>query len=183
MKLKVFTLRWDEAAGGFDDGPVQSFLHGEGAEREVLDVSEHFFVHERMPVWALMLTYRDVEEIRRPRQGRDARKDWRAELGEDEKALYDEMRSWRAKTAKRDRIPPYLILTNRQVARMAAERPATTAGLREVVEGFGEAKAARWGEEILVVISAFENRTKEREGDKGDGSGPADPSLLGENPA
>jgi hypothetical protein len=46
MKLKVVTLRFDDETGGFDDREP----------REVLGVSEHFFVHDRRPTRALLLS-------------------------------------------------------------------------------------------------------------------------------
>jgi ribonuclease D len=84
MKVRVFTLRWDEAGARFDDA---------------------------------------------------------------------ELRSWRGRTAKREGMPPYLICNNRQLAALAARRPDCVAALREI-EGLGEAKAERWGEEILKLIAA-----------------------------
>jgi len=153
MKVRVFTLRWDDGAARFDDAELRGFLEDEHREREVIEVSDHFFVHERRPVWAVMVMYRDVAELGTRRPDRDFRKDWRAELDEPGRKLYDELRSWRGRTAKREGMPPYLICNNRQLAAMAARRPASLAALREI-EGLGEAKAERWGEEMLKLIAA-----------------------------
>ncbi|MBI5209908.1 MAG: HRDC domain-containing protein [Elusimicrobia bacterium] len=43
------------------------------------------------------------------------RKDWRAELDEGGKRLYDELRLWRGRRARREGMPPYLILSNREL--------------------------------------------------------------------
>lgn len=45
MKLKIFTLKFSESSGGFDDEPVQNFI----TDKEVVEYSEHFFVHEKTP--------------------------------------------------------------------------------------------------------------------------------------
>ena len=45
MKVKVLTLRWDEEAGGLDDRELEAFMEG----RAVLEVAEHFFIHDRQP--------------------------------------------------------------------------------------------------------------------------------------
>ncbi|MDI7269864.1 MAG: hypothetical protein QME96_17880, partial [Myxococcota bacterium] len=37
----------------FDDGELRGFLEDESREREVIEVSDHFFVHERRPTWAV----------------------------------------------------------------------------------------------------------------------------------
>ena len=101
MKLRVFTLPWEEGAGRFDGREIQAFLEPEppAIAPEVIEVTEHLFVHERRPVWAVMVMYRDGDASPRARADRDYRKDWRAELDEPGRRLYDELRLWRAKTA------------------------------------------------------------------------------------
>ena len=75
MKLKIFTLRLSPSNGTFDDKELVDFQLG----KEVLEVSEHFLVHEKAPTLILVLSYRDLPDGARP--ARDAeRKDWRAEL-------------------------------------------------------------------------------------------------------
>ena len=57
MKLKVFTLRFSCAAEGFDDRPLQEFI----ADKEVIEFSEHFFIHENTPYLAVLIAYRAQE--------------------------------------------------------------------------------------------------------------------------
>ncbi len=181
MKARIFTIPWDDGACRFDDGELRGFFDQDGCDREAIEIKDHFFVHERRPVLAVMVAYRESRDMRRPARDGELRKDWRAELDAREKALYDEVRTWRARTAKRDGIPPYLILTNRQAAQVAARRPATSADLR-TIEGFGEAKSSRWGEEILVLVSAFVNAEKAKEADGDAGDAPDHPALGEDHP-
>ena len=147
MKLKVFTLRFDPDAGGFDDGALQDFLEG----KEALAVHEHFFVHEQVPTWALLISYREVERPGEPRRSYTARKDWRAELAEEDRPLYDALRLWRNELARRDGRPPYVLLTNRQLADITRLRPASQEALREV-HGVGDAKCEALGEQVLALV-------------------------------
>ena len=150
MKLKVVTLRFDDETGSFDDRELVDFVDDEDQPREVLDVSEHFFVHDRRPTWALLLSYR---EIQRPGEKKgEARKDWRADLDEPGRQLFDELRGWRAKACQRDGLPPYLICTNRQIAEIA-RTPARTKADLHAIHGLGQTKIDRWGEEMLAVVS------------------------------
>ena len=153
MKLRIFTLPWDDAAARFEDRELHRFLDPESpaVAPDVIEVAQHFLVHERRPVWAIMVMYREGDASPRARADRDFRKDWRAELDEPGRKQYDELRLWRAKAAKREGLPPYLICNNRQLAEMVTRKPASLTALRDI-EGFGEAKAARWGEEILVMF-------------------------------
>lgn len=166
MKLKVFTLGFDDSTGAFDDSELRAFIEDPDTPREVIDVSEHFFSHGRRPTWALLVSYRDV-----PRPGtsqrQTPRKDYRADLDEPAKELFDELRGWRAKACKRDGLPPYLICTNRQMADVARSRPDSPAKLHEI-NGLGDAKVSRWGEEILAVVRATEEPQTAKEAPAGE---------------
>jgi ATP-dependent DNA helicase RecQ len=59
---------------------------------------------------------------------------------------------WRGRKAKQEGLPPYLILNNRELAELVMKHPANITQLREI-EGIGEAKAKRWGEEMLALLS------------------------------
>ncbi len=147
MKLKVFTLRMNSATGSFSDAELSDFQIG----KDVLEVSEHFLVHEKTPTLVLVLRYRELAGD--ARSSSDApRKDWRAELDPAAKSIYDELRLWRGRKAKQEGIPPYLILNNRELAELAMKRPASLAQLQEI-DGIGEAKSKRWGEELLAALT------------------------------
>ena len=147
MKLKIFTLRLDPATGKFDDRELTEFQMG----KDVIELSEHFLVHEKNPTLTLVLRYRELPDAARP-SAESPRKDWRAELDADGKRMYDELRLWRGRKAKHEGIPPYLILNNRELAELAMKRPASLTKLREI-DGIGEAKSARWGEEMLALLA------------------------------
>jgi len=78
MKLKIFTLRLNPATGLFDEGELASFQLG----KDVIEISEHFLVHEKTPTLLLVLRYRDIPDNGGgAHQSQEAtRKDWRAEL-------------------------------------------------------------------------------------------------------
>ena len=155
MKLKIFTLRLNPATGIFDEGELTSFQLG----KDVIDVSEHFLVHEKTPTLLLVLRYRELPDGGGgARQSPEAvRKDWRAELDAQGQRIYDEFRLWRGRKAKHEGLPPYLILNNRELAEFAMKRPANATQLREI-EGIGEAKAKRWGEEMLALLGKLETQ-------------------------
>ncbi len=51
MKLKIFTLRLNPATGLFDEGELANFQSG----KDVIEISEHFLVHEKTPTLLLVL--------------------------------------------------------------------------------------------------------------------------------
>ena len=54
MLVRVFTLRFNPATESFDDSAVAGFL----ADKEVLSISDHFFVKDEVPYLALVVRYR-----------------------------------------------------------------------------------------------------------------------------
>ncbi len=135
MDLKAFTLLLDAATGQFDDREMEERLAG----REVIDVHEHLFHHEGQPVWAILVTCREVRPsgAGRGRTGPD-REELLAGLSPPDRELFEALRRWRNDRATREGRPAYVLFTNRQLAEIAAARPGGLEALREV-EGVGEA--------------------------------------------
>ena len=79
MKLKVFTFQFSESRGGFDDEPLQAFI----VDKEVIEYTDHFFIHEKTPHLTVILSYRDISPDEKRRLER--RQDPRKELDEKEK--------------------------------------------------------------------------------------------------
>ena len=147
MKLKSMTLSFDPSGGGFDDAELQSFQRG----KEVLELRDHFFVFEGTPRWALMIAYRE-EGSAAGRNGK-GRRDWRSEVAEEERPLFDALRTWRNARAERDGAPPFVLFNNRQITEICRVRPESLEELR-AVRGIGEAKARSFGQEVLAVVAA-----------------------------
>jgi len=171
MKLKIFTLAFTDAVGGFDDTAVQSFLEG----KEVVDVVNHFFVHERTPHLTLIVSYREASSSGQRRtgaEGRVQRKDHRGELDEAEKKVFDALRVWRAARSRQDGVPPYIVATNGQLATFIRLRAATKAALTQA-DGFGEVKSEQYGDQILKILAeGFDPSSAARSSSPGEGQNP-----------
>jgi superfamily II DNA helicase RecQ len=146
LKLKIFTFHFSESAKGFDDKPLQEFI----ADKEVIEFSEHFFIHENTPYLTVLLAYRLLAAEEKRKLNR--RQDPRSELDDGEKKAYDALRAWRSVRARQDGIPAYMIATNKQLAQMIKLGATDRAALSRV-PGVGEAKIANYGAEILQVIA------------------------------
>ena len=66
--------------------------------------------------------------------------------------LFNTLRDWRSERAKQDGVPSYVISNNRQPAEVVKARPATLAALG-AIEGFGDAKLKKYGQELLALIA------------------------------
>ena len=76
-----------------------------------------------------------------------------AELPAAAAGLFEQLRAWRAAAAKEQGVPAYVIFHDATLRQIAAQAPATLAGLA-TVSGVGEAKLARYGQQILDVVAA-----------------------------
>lgn len=63
------------------------------------------------------------------------------------------LRAWRSERAREEDVPPYFVLTDRSLRSLVRTLPLTEPELL-LVYGVGENKVARYGEELLAVISA-----------------------------
>ena len=151
MKLKIFTLRFSDSANGFDDTPIQEFT----ADKDVIEYTEHFFIHDKTPYLVVLLSYREFARDEKQKVYR--RSDPRLELDGLEKEAYEALRAWRAAKAKQEGIPPYMIANNKQLAKIVRLKAGTKADLAKV-SGIGDAKIQQHGEEILRVLSDHQKR-------------------------
>jgi len=76
-----------------------------------------------------------------------------AELPAAAAAIFEQLRAWRAATAREQGVPAYVIFHDATLRQIAAEPPATLAQLG-TVSGVGETKLARYGQQILDALRA-----------------------------
>ena len=72
-------------------------------------------------------------------------------LDETERARYDRLLVWRRETSRRDGVPPYVLLNNRQTLELARRAPRSLEGLGQV-KGVGKKRVARHGVAILETL-------------------------------
>ncbi len=76
------------------------------------------------------------------------------ELSTQDELLFESLRALRAKLAKEQNVPPYVIFHDKTLAEMAATRPATLDQMLDI-SGIGNEKLSRYGESFLNEISCF----------------------------
>jgi ATP-dependent DNA helicase RecQ len=75
-----------------------------------------------------------------------------AELPAAAASVFEALRAWRAATAKEQGVPAYVIFHDASLRQIATQAPASLAALASV-NGVGESKLAKYGEQILEVLS------------------------------
>jgi ATP-dependent DNA helicase RecQ len=77
------------------------------------------------------------------------------QLGPKAGALFELLRARRLELARREKVPPYVIASDRTLRELAELEPRSAADLQRVY-GIGPAKAERYGEEFLGVLREAE---------------------------
>ncbi|MEU9508052.1 DNA helicase RecQ [Micromonospora sp. NPDC048170] len=75
-----------------------------------------------------------------------------AELSPTAAGVFERLRAWRAATAKEQGVPAYVIFHDATLRQIATDAPTSLAGLSQV-SGVGENKLAKYGEQILTVLT------------------------------
>jgi ATP-dependent DNA helicase RecQ len=68
--------------------------------------------------------------------------------------LREYVREWRRIAAKEQNVPAYLVMHDASLEELCSKRPRSIAQLLRV-SGFGERKAAKYGEQILAALERF----------------------------
>jgi ATP-dependent DNA helicase RecQ len=66
-------------------------------------------------------------------------------------SLLDRLKSWRRSAAKKQKVPAYIILNDKSLKQIASVKPETNAQLLSV-DGIGQVKLEKYGEEILRLV-------------------------------
>jgi ATP-dependent DNA helicase RecQ len=77
-----------------------------------------------------------------------------ADLPEAAAAVFEQLRAWRAAVAREQGLPAYVIFHDATLRQIATQSPSTLAGLA-TVNGVGETKLARYGQQILDLLQSL----------------------------
>jgi ATP-dependent DNA helicase RecQ len=103
-----------------------------------------------------VLLRRDPERTKAPRAARAAKSAAAAVAAELPAAalpVFERLRAWRGATAKEQGVPAYVIFHDATLRQIAAQAPQTLADLA-TVSGVGEAKLAKYGQQVLDTLAA-----------------------------
>ncbi|HYX01119.1 MAG TPA: HRDC domain-containing protein, partial [Reyranella sp.] len=74
-------------------------------------------------------------------------------LGEADAALLASLKALRSKLAQEQRVPAYVVFSDRTLVELATHRPESPRAMREI-HGVGDAKLERYGTAFLEVIGS-----------------------------
>ena len=165
MQVKVFTMPFNSQLGVFDDESFNDFTK----DKELVSVNDYLFQRDEIPYLTLVVKYKQLSSAttiafneKRVEKNKD-NEEWRKLLDDDSMPLFNTLRQWRGEKSRKDGVPPYVILNNKQLAELCQKRPRSKYDLMKV-EGIGKAKVEKYGDDILKITSYIEatKKTDER---------------------
>lgn len=161
MHIRIFTLKFNPVIDRFDDGELQVFIR----DKDVLQVSDHFFIRDGMPYLVLVvhLHPESVEPNDKDTKKHTPDESWRDLLTDTDWPLFNSLREWRNERAKRDGLPPYIICSNRVLAQIVHDRPQSREALGKIY-GFGAGKVQKYGHDLLSMLRNLHNRDGDVQG-------------------
>ena len=116
-------------------------------QREFIDQGENSF-------WTLAVEFVPLESG--SSSGIESRKreriDYKEQLSPEDFSIYLKLREWRKNIASQEGVPAYVVFTNDQLAKISEKRMVTPAEL-EKIDGVGESRAAKYGQDIIRIVS------------------------------
>ncbi|MEO5351032.1 MAG: HRDC domain-containing protein [Magnetococcus sp. YQC-3] len=180
MNVRVFTLKFSSLTGGFDDADVRTFI----ADKEVQEIRDHAFTHQGMPYLTLVVVYHlsSGTDERPPLTGKnhanERDENWRKILTDADVPLFNTLREWRAKKGRTEGVPTYFVCTNKQLADIVRLNPNSLSALAKV-DGFGEGRLKKYGQEILAVLGKKHGMVLSEAGDSPEKNVPSEECPAG----
>jgi len=148
MLVKIISVTFNSAYGGFDDTELRNFIK----DIEVISITDHMFVRNEIPYLTLIVKYFPLRREANPKLAPQGKRDepWRQNLSETDMGLFNLLRDWRSKQSKKEGLPPYVLFTNKELAQIVKDRPQSLADLAKI-DGIGKAKIEKYGTAILDI--------------------------------
>jgi DNA helicase-2/ATP-dependent DNA helicase PcrA len=70
-----------------------------------------------------------------------------------DEALFERLREWRVERAAEEKVPAYVVFTDLTLQAIAETRPTTPQGLLRI-NGIGEGKLTKYGDDVLALVEA-----------------------------
>ncbi|MDQ1350420.1 MAG: hypothetical protein QG657_722 [Acidobacteriota bacterium] len=152
--LKVFTIKFENSLESFNDSGLADFL----ADKELIRWTGRYFEHKNEHYWTVIAEYSPassgVAALTTYKSGAKRDERYKELLTENDWPLFNRLREWRAEKGRKDGVPPYIIFTNFQLARIAVTQPVSLNAFQQI-EGVGDAKREKYGNDIIQIVKSF----------------------------
>ena len=156
MKYHFFTITAQLPESG------QNALNAFCAQHRVVALEKQFVAQGMESFWSICVTVIEGTGVVRANDSlpgkRGDRIDYKEVLGEQDFAIYAELRNLRKSLAEQEGVPAYALFTNEQLAAMVTQRTQTLTDLGSI-DGIGKSRLEKYGELFVGVLQgAFASR-------------------------
>lgn len=155
MKITIITCPYDPHTSACDTSKLDQFCQ----EYDILDYQGQLTVHEGIPLWTVLISYRAPKSKYLPekREARTVKIDPFRQLSTEQRPLYNALRDWRRKQAEKEGKPVFALLKNAQIADVVRKSPTSVKALK-TVDGVGDATCTKYGASIISIIKQHKER-------------------------
>jgi superfamily II DNA helicase RecQ len=148
-----------------DSLAAENELNAFVAQHRIIHVDKHFVADAGNSFWSVCVTWLDSEGALTDSMGKRKQKiDYKEVLNETDFLIYARLRDLRKVIAEREGTPVYNIFTNEQLAAMVQQQILTKSALL-AVEGIGQTRVEKYGNDFLDCINASLQSPKSNEAD------------------
>jgi superfamily II DNA helicase RecQ len=147
MKLQFFTIpaKWPEDA--------QQALNTFCAQHRVMSMEKHFVALGSESYWSICVTFVGINTpVVMGVANRRDKIDYREVLGEQDFAVYAQLRNLRKTLSEQEGVPAYALFTNEQLAEMVTRRIRSVSELARI-EGVGKARLEKYGSTFVNLLN------------------------------
>ncbi|MCI5648011.1 MAG: DNA helicase RecQ [Fusicatenibacter sp.] len=120
---------------------IYSLLHLTEKSEEILERQEQIF----------MKMAKEQQRIPKEKQEKKQRTMSGGELSGEDRALFEKLRALRMEIARQEKVPPYIVFSDKTLAQMCLLRPENKTGMMRV-SGVGQMKYEKYGTRFLECI-------------------------------
>ncbi|KPA19074.1 HRDC domain-containing protein [Candidatus Magnetomorum sp. HK-1] len=143
MQVKIITLPFDPTGNVFEDDTINKFT----MNKQIISMKSQFFYHNDLPYWSVYIVYNvDVDLT--------MKEDLKSSLDQPGLLFYKRLQEWRKIKADENKIPVFIIATNKQLTDIIIEKPRTLEALR-MIDGFAKKKVTKYGNDIISMVKNF----------------------------
>lgn len=133
---------------------AESELNAFLASHQIVEIERRWNDQGGQSSWCFCVEYLEYRKAAPAPVGAAARQrtDYKERLSPDDFRAYCQLKDWRRDLAVVNAVPPYMVFTNEQLAKIAELRPTSKADL-EKIAGVGDARIEKFGDAVLAILS------------------------------
>ncbi len=152
MKIKIFYIRLSKEHISSDEEQLNDFLKN----KKIVNTFAELVKTGKVNFWSVLVAYSEKENLKKANEKPEKLSfPTDTKLTEVELNIYNALKQWRTDKAKTENISSFVIAYDTELITIAK------VGIKDIedfnnIKGFGEKKIAKYGEEIIALLSSLQ---------------------------